>query len=262
MLKKYIKIEFCGHSPERFINLCRQKQIAIWSLESDTIKYSCCIYAKDFKKLKAFARKSKVKIKIVEKHGLSFVLFRYRKRKWFLLGIMLAFCMMFSLSRFIWNIEIEGNQGISDDVIYDYLKEKRIYSGMKKSKVDCDKICKELRLDFHKIIWVSASLNGTSLKLDIREGKELSGSSANMEEGHDIISQANGTISSIVTRSGVPNVKKGDTVIKGQVLVSGVIEIKNDAGELIREEKTCADADIWIKTELAYEDTCDKTVKT
>ena len=127
MFRKYIKIRFFGHSPERFLNLCRQKQIAIWDLESNSDTYSCCMHAKDFKKMKALARKTKVKLKIIEKHGLSFFLFRYRKRRLFFLGMLLAFCVVIFLSRFIWDIEIRGNQRISDDVIYDYLKDKKVY---------------------------------------------------------------------------------------------------------------------------------------
>lgn len=257
MFRRYIKIRFFGHSPERFLNLCRQKQIAIWDLESNSDTYSCCMHAKDFKKMKALARKTKVKLKIIEKHGLSFFLFRYRKRRLFFLGMLLAFCVVIFLSRFIWDIEIRGNQRISDDVIYDYLKDKKVYHGMMKTKLDCENICKEIRLDFNEITWVSASLNGTSLIIDVREGKQAVKEEEIVEGQYDIIAQTDGMITSIVTRKGAAKVKRGDSVKAGDVLVSGLLEIKNDAGEVIREEVTRADADIWIERRISYEDLCE-----
>lgn len=259
MFKKYIKIEFYGHSPERFLNLCRNKQISIWDLDSGTSKYSCYMYAKDFKKIKVLAHKAMVHVNIKEKHGISFLLFRYRRRKIFLLGMGLAFAMIFFLSRFIWNIEVDGNQSISDDIIYDYLKEKNIRYGMRRAEVDCEKICKELRVDFYKIIWVSASLEGTSLKIDIREGKDAQSEDEIKDEKRDIIAQTDGVVTSMITRTGVAKVKIGDTVKKGDVLVSGVIEIRNDAGEIVSEEVKQADADIWIKSSLSYENTCNNS---
>ncbi len=254
MFKKYIKLSFFGQSPERFLNLCKQKQIVIWGLESDTQQYTCYMDAKEFHKIKPLARKAKVKIKILEKHGIPFILFRYRKRKLFLIGIMIALWIIFFLSRFIWNIEIIGNQSISEDVIYDYLKEKKIYHGMLKAKLDCEEICKEIRLDFYEIIWVSAALDGTSLIIEVREGKDMSISQENSEEQTDMIASFDGTVTSIVTRKGVPKVKIGDVVKAGDVLVSGVIEIKNDAGETVREDKTIADADVWIRRDISYHD--------
>ena len=55
---------------------------------------------------------------------------------------------------------------------------------------------------------------------------------------------------SIVTRSGVPLVKVGDQFKKGDILVSGTLEIKNDAQETIGYEYTSADADLYARTSL------------
>ena len=257
MFKKHVRIEFWGYSPERFINLCKQKEIVIWGLESELQRYRCFLYAKDFKGIKTLARKTSVHIRIIEKHGIGFTLFYYRKRKIFLIGIALAVFLIFYLSRFIWNIEIIGNNRITDDVLYDYLEVQNIYHGMRRKDVDCDWLCKQIRLDFYDITWVSAALDGTNLCIEIREGKEISELTKNDETYADLLSDMDGVVVNIITRKGVPKVKEGDQVKAGDILVSGIVEIKNDAGEVIREEKINADADIWILRKVEYEEYCE-----
>ena len=45
----------------------------------------------------------------------------------------------------------------------------------------------------------------------------------------------------------------------GDILVTGTIEVKNDAGEVVREDYKAADADIYAEVQIPYEDIC-KTV--
>ena len=51
--------------------------------------------------------------------------------------------------------------------------------------------------------------------------------------------------SSVVVRSGIPLVQAGDTVEKGQLLVSGTVPITDDGGEEISSYRVRADADIY-----------------
>lgn len=61
-------------------------------------------------------------------------------------------------------------------------------------------------------------------------------------------------ITKIVTRTGTPQVHVGDTVKKGDILVSGRVEIVNDSKEVIGYKYCHADADIFADTQMEYED--------
>ena len=41
--------------------------------------------------------------------------------------------------------------------------------------------------------------------------------------------------------------------------MTGTVEVKNDAGEVVREDYKAADADIYAEVQIPYEDIC-KTV--
>ena len=91
---------------------------------------------------------------------------------------------------------------------------------MKKNSINCEEKEKKLRETFQNVTWTSIYFEGTKLYIEVKEN-EKSEPVQFETKGTDIIANEAGTITSIVTRNGVPRVKAGDTVEKGQVLVSG-----------------------------------------
>ena len=77
-----VTVEIEGFFTERFINLCKINNIKIWDIRTivkGVVRFK--INIKQFKKLRKIARKTKCKVRIKDKKGLYFKLFRYRKRK-------------------------------------------------------------------------------------------------------------------------------------------------------------------------------------
>ncbi len=106
-LTGYVNISVEGFFVERFINCCFASGIFIWNLEREKSTYvRARVSIKDFKKLKKIARNTKCKLKITGKRGLPILINKYKKRKAFVIffAIIIIFC--FSITRFVWNIEI------------------------------------------------------------------------------------------------------------------------------------------------------------
>ena len=61
-LQGYVKIKVEGYSPERFLNLCNVHKILIWGIDSQNSIWEMYVSAKDFKKLRPLARKTRTKI--------------------------------------------------------------------------------------------------------------------------------------------------------------------------------------------------------
>lgn len=251
----YLKVELQGYAPERFLNLCSNHNILIWNL---TKCGECChfyVSVKAFRQMKPFLGKTKTKIRILKKEGFPFWLHRYRKRKLFFAGIGCALFLIWLMSQFIWNIEIRGNSSVTDETVLAFLKEHKTGYGEWKQSIDCEEIEKELRKEFSGIIWASAQISGTKMTIDIKENLVHKTQEEDMEyEVSDLVADKKAVVDSMITRNGTPCVAIGDEVEPGTVLISGRIDIMNDAGEVSGYRYCNADADVYLITEYEYLD--------
>ncbi len=259
----YLKVSIIGDKKERFINLCCNRNIEIWGLSDIEDGYLCYMSVGDFRKIKGIARKSHMKILIKKKFGLPFLLHKYRKRKAFVAGIVTAFVIVYLLSGFIWDISIDGNYSYSSYEILDFLKQNNVYHGMKRNDIDCETIEKNVRNEYFDITWVSVELTGTRLIVHIKENfddirQEDEDVNAWGEKGCSIVSDKEAVIESIITRSGTPLVKVGDTVNPDSVMIDGKYDILDDYGVILRTEYLKADGDIIGRVVYNYSETIDR----
>ena len=248
----YVRVRLTGRSPERFFNLCRSSKILLWNIACEKEEYRFFLLLPDFYRIRPFARKAGVRVRIQEKLGLPFFLYRNRKRKLFAVGAASFFLLLFVLSRFIWNISFSGNLLFTDDMLTGQLREIGVCYGMPKRGVDCDRIEEELRSRCPRIVWVSAHVSGTRLQIRIRENETADGIPLREESPRNLVAETAGTVVSILVRAGKAAVQPGDEVEKGQVLVEGMVPVTNDSGEVERTLFVRADADIRLRTTKIY----------
>ena len=247
-----VRVRLTGRSPERFFNLCRSSKILLWNIACEKEEYRFFLLLPDFYRIRPFARKAGVRVRIQEKLGLPFFLYRNRKRKLFAVGAASFFLLLFVLSRFIWNISFSGNLLFTDDMLTGQLREIGVCYGMPKRGVDCDRIEEELRSRCPRIVWVSAHVSGTRLQIRIRENETADGIPLREESPRNLVAETAGTVVSILVRAGKAAVQPGDEVEKGQILVEGMLPVTNDSGEVERTLFVRADADIRLRTTKIY----------
>lgn len=256
-LRGYVKVRLEGYSPERLLNLCNANNILLWDVENQGNAYEMYVSIKDYKKLRPFVRKTRTKIILLEKHGLPFFLYRFRKRKMFFTGLILCIAAIYVLSLFVWNIHFEGNISQTNEELLQYLESLDVRHGTLKSRIFCEDIETKLRTKYPNMLWVSAEMRGTRVIIQIKENTDediISKIEIKDTEPVSIVTETAGVVESMIVRQGTPMVSVGDEVLDGQILVEGYYEIKNDAGEIMRYEGIPADADIFIKTTEVYTD--------
>lgn len=241
-------IEVVGFSVERFLNLAVHRGIYIWDIERKANKLMMKVGAQGYKMLKPCARKTGCRMKIKRKIGLPFIRYRYRKRKMIPVGILIFIILIYTMSSFVWLVEIEGNEKVISQEVVEKLLENGYKVGGLKYKMNLRAAEKLLMNDFPDILWTGISFEGTKLVVEITETvpepKLVDYSSPS-----NIIANSDALILEIVTRKGTPKVKKGDTVRKGDILVSGQIPLSEEwEGEEAQIGYTRASADIMAKT--------------
>lgn len=248
----YVKIRVWGYSPERFMNLCTNRGILLWGVCSCGGCYTMYLSLADFFSLKEIVRKTKTKVAVLEKRGLPFLARDVKRRRMFAAGVLMCLLFILFMSRFVWAIELCGNRMITDDELYDFLEREGVSYGSKKIRIDAGELEKALREEFRQITWASVGLDGTKITVQVKENdlpdqKEQSGEKGAFPDGADLVASVDGTVVSILTRSGVPLVKAGDPVKKGDILISGLVPVKNDDQTVREYEHVVSDGDILIE---------------
>lgn len=257
----YLYVRLTGFAAERFLNLCMANEVVLWDLAYQDGGCHFYVAVKDYKRVRPLARKAKIHLKILRKQGLPFFLQRNRKRKLYAAGVICFFLILFLMSQFIWNISLEGNRRFTDDTLLKYLDTLNVRYGMRKKKVDCDLLEESIRSRYPEIIWVSARISGTRLLIRVKENEVMGTIPIKDESPRDLAADQTGTITRMVVRKGKAQVKVGDEIALGQILVSSQVPIVNDAGETVNVRYVQADADIYAKTEEIYTERIPKLAK-
>ena len=151
----YVDVRIEGFFTERFVNMCFAKGIFLWKLSrKSSIQIEARISISDFKKLHKIAKKTKCKVEISSKKGLPFLINKYKKRKIFAITCVVIAILIFGLTRFVWNVEINcDNVDISTDILK-ILNQAGIKEGVLISKVDTHKAINLINLSREDISWV------------------------------------------------------------------------------------------------------------
>ena len=222
----FLKISVKGYYIERFINICKNNKITIWNLKrKDNIELNLNVRIKEFKEISKIAKKTGCKVKIKNKKGIPFLLHRYKKRKIFLIFLIFIILLIGLSSCFVWNVEIEEENGYELENIREDIEKAGLKSGVFKGKINTKEIINKIRLERKDIAWMGIELKGTNAIVKLVKSDEKP-EIINEDEYCNIISDKEGIITKISVQNGTANVKVGDTVNIGDVLVNGWIEGK------------------------------------
>lgn len=236
----YLIISIRGNALERFISQIIDENIILWNLKR--IKkdyYQVRIKISDYNSLRPLLRKRLCRVKIIKKCGLPFIIMRARRRYFLVLGFLLFLFVFWLASSFLWFINIEGLERISESKIYHILLEAGVRPGIFKNKLNLSEIEALILQKEPGLVWADLTWQGTRLNVELVEKKVVE-----KVKSLRIIAAKNGQIKELIVLKGRPVVKEGDTVTRGQTLIIGnppkVGEEKKEARGIVR-------AYVWYK---------------
>lgn len=222
----YVRITVEGYYIERFINICTTNKILIWNLKREKgVKLHLNIGIQDFYRAIKVAKKLKCKVKIEKKRGIPFLLNKYRKRKAFLVSLVIIIIALYVSSNYVWNIEIHIEENYQLENIEQDLQEAGLEIGTLKNKINTQEIVNKIRLKRDDISWIGISLEGTNAivkAVKVKEAPEI----IDEKDYCNIVAKKGGIITEIIAQNGTAQAKVGDQVQEGQILIQGTMEGK------------------------------------
>lgn len=222
--KGYVRIVIDGYFTERFINICIGNDILLWDIRRlGETRVTAKIMPGDFHKIRTAARKTKSTVKITEKKGIPFILFRYRKRKIAIVGVFIFLFMLMFFSSHVMGIDITGNERVESEKIISSLKDFGIYTCAPLKSIDRKQVQNKMMTRFDDISWIGINIRGSRVYIEIKERLETKEGVA-LDVPCDLIAKESGIIDELNVRQGQSLVKRREFVEKGDLLVSGAVD--------------------------------------
>ncbi len=218
-MQGYLTIVIEGDQIERFMNLAAAQGVTLWDIRrTSDRKLSCNLGLEGIYILRHIARKTRVHFHIEEKKGLPFMFSRLKRRKALVAGGCLFIIALYTLSSFIWTVEVSGNVAVKTGELLGVANEIGLSRGSLKWNINIEKTEEHILEQFDAISWVGVDIKGTHATIEIVEKKLPA---AEPRGPSNIVAQKPGLVKEILVLSGQAIVEEGDTVGKGQVLISG-----------------------------------------
>ena len=246
----YVVIRVEGVSLEKFINLTITNGIYLWGIKRQNYTtLTAKISIRGFRQLHGIRHIIRCRIRIVQKRGLPFVLFRYRHRKMLAFGILACVIILYGLSMFIWNVEVLGTENVDPSKILSDMESMGVKPGVPKSSIDTMLIENQLIIHMPKLSWASLEIRGSKAIMRVKESV-LPPEKEDRETPSDLVATKDGIIDNIIVLDGQAVVEEGQTVKKGQLLVSGIIDHPGTIGERYVHSMGQIMARTWYEEEI------------
>lgn len=251
----YAKFTAKGKFPERLLNLTLKNGIRLWGMYSDSTSLTAYVSAKEYVLLRPFAKRCGLILHCTKKGGLPFIISQYKIRSGLVVGAILYIAISIILSGFIWNININTGESINEYELREELRSLGLYEGAKISSINIHEIEQQATIDMDNIAWISINITGTLVNVEISPRVDKKSSAE--KNPSNIIASSDGVITGIEAGEGKPSVKIGEAVVKGQMLVSGILEydvggfkLKHSDAKIYAQTKRTLSVTVPLKEEI------------
>src|SRR5699024_5362903 len=193
-----------------------------------------------------------IKVVILEKRGLQFLLKDVIFKKEILISLILSVFILFILSNLIWSVEINGLPEEIEEKVSEQLDRYGVRTGNFIFNTPSPSMIQQhLINEVSELLWIGVEISGTSYKLEgvekliIKKDKALT--------PRDVVASKDAIVKDMQVRKGLPIVHRNDYVKEDDLLISGVLNkgtVENDEKQIVAAEGDII-GETWYEVEVA-----------
>jgi len=252
MLKKFynhlrgsLQIDIYGAAIERFLNICAIHGISFWDVRCvDAAHFTAWVSVGGYFALRPYARNTGCRVRKRRKRGAPFAAKKLVRRWVLCIGVLICAATVWWLSLFVWTIEVRGCEKLSQQEVLNLLAEEGLKTGAKRSAFHMREFQNTVMLRTDKLSYLTVNFQGTHAIVQVWERRNQE-TKPEKQAPCNIVSGLTGIITDLRVRTGIANVKTGDTLQPGDLIATGVIVNENDETQVTLLH---ADAEADIRT--------------
>ena len=218
-----VRIRVSGEDKEKFLNLCalegaepsRIVYIDIITVELDVVSNQRV-------KAQRIAQRSHCSFEVVKSFGGIGAVRLALRRVSVVAALLVMIALAFVSSAFIWEIDIVGNETVSDGEILAALRQSGVAVGECWLNLTSDNVRSEVVYRLPRLAWITVNIYGSRAEVIVRERVDKP-EMYNDKSPCDIVAEKGGFVTGVMALSGRPTVKRGSAVTQGDMLISGAV---------------------------------------
>lgn len=225
-LSGYVEFRVRGDGA-RLLTMAAKRGLGLWGFRREGGETAARMKPREYKKLRPLCRRCGAVGRIVQKRGLPFQAARLWARKGLILGAVLGAGLYWFLSGFLWGVSVEGTERLLPREVLRAAKECGVYVGANREAVREGHPEVGLQGLLPELSWVSVNTDGCYAQVVVKEGEKKPPMEQEGELSNIVAARA-GRIVKIAAMEGRPEVRQGDTVSEGQLLIAGLYQEETD----------------------------------
>jgi len=235
-VRGYAVIKAVGAEPTRLIDRCADENIDFWGVcPEDEITFFFKTRLKHAEEILGFAEKCCCEAEIFERRGVPIEAKKLRRRYALLVLPLILIFILVASHFFIWEIEITGNDTVSDIEILNALEDSGVYIGSFWPDFTSDSIRSRVLVKVPELKWLSVSVFGSRAVVEVRERTDVP-ELFDEDEAVKIVAGEPGIIQSISVLRGFSLFKKGQTAAESDTLIGGAVPSTFGETEIVHAE--------------------------
>ena len=240
-LSGMLTLEFTCAEPEKALEAIVYAKIPVFHVaKKNELTCRIQIRRKAYKQLSGILLQQGCRLEVIRKGGLYWPLKALAHRPVLLLLVLFLLSASLYIPSRIFFISVEGNNRIPDRLILSAAEDCGIRFSASRKLVRSEKVKNELLASVPQLQWAGINTSGCRAVISVREREEEDPLS-HKHLVSNLIARQDGYILSATVTSGTALCAPGDTVTKGQVLISGYtdcgicIQVSRAEGEILAQ---------------------------
>ena len=249
-LRGQIRLEAAGPFPERFLNICAANGVSFWGLEwLDEHTLRITVARRDGRRAMELGGRALCSVEVCGRKGLPYFLSRFRRRYALLVGMACSLAAVCLCAQFVLVIDVTGNERVTDEQICTVLRANGFGIGTYGPSVNAQALSHGVLEDLEDLAFFTVNLYGIRAEVVVRERVEAP-EVVDESTVADVTAEQGGIITQVLDFAGTPLVKEGDTVVPGDILLSGTVEYPSgtDPETILRTDYVRARGEVWART--------------
>lgn len=246
MILNGFKVQLKGKNSIRVINATKKQNIILQNLSFKDC-YEFDVKSKFMPTLTQLCNDYCVELVVVKKIGVGDYILKLKNNLPFVFASIICLVFLIVATQYVFNVKIECENVVYKQKVESLISKQYHQKPVLKSNIDLKKIENLILENVDEVTFATCYIDGMSLKIKI-----LANEPANIEEKKDnLTANCDAIITRVFVRNGTSEVKVGDRVKKGDILIGGYHIADNTPtdGEENGERIDCiADGEVYGKT--------------